>query len=48
MGAGEIEFAGSVLGDAKPTTSIDLWAIVAPLRELTSVTPARSGFRLIR
>src|SRR5580658_9554089 len=41
-------FAGSVLGDAKPTTSIDLWAIVAPLRELTSAAPARSGSRLIR
>src|SRR5580658_7983357 len=41
-------FAGSVLGDAKPTTSIDLWAIVAPLRELTSAAPARSGSRLLR
>jgi hypothetical protein len=47
-GTGEYEFAGSVLGDAKPTRSIDLWTIASPLRELTSAAPARSGSRLIR
>src|SRR6202162_5084960 len=47
-GSGKIEYARSVLGDAQATTSINLWAIASPLRELTAAAPARSGSRLVR
>jgi MATE family multidrug resistance protein len=40
--------ARSVVGDAQAKSSINLWAIASPLRELPAAAPARSGSRLIR